>query len=250
MRKKMTNIKVALNSNMLVSCAADLFVASAQSAIKTRNRFSVALSGGSTPRELYARLATAEYSTRINWKAVHLFWGDERCVPPDHADSNYRMSRESLRVPIPEENIHRIYGELAPEFAAKKYENELRSFFKETPRFDLILLGLGDDGHTASLFPDSPALKESTRWAVGVEHTTPPPPLVPRVTLTFPVINNAREIVFLVTGRGKAARVSETLGSARTPCELPACAVHPANGNLSWLLDQSAAILLEESQQP
>lgn len=238
------NIKIALNSNMLASCAAGLFVASAQSAIKTRNHFSVALSGGSTPRELYARLATAKFSTRINWEAVHFFWGDERCVPPDHADSNYRMMRDALRVPIPEENIHRIYGELAPESAAEKYENELRSFFKATPRFDLILLGLGDDGHTASLFPDSPALKESTRWALPVEQATPPPPFVPRVTLTLPVINNAQEIIFLVTGSGKAARVAEILGSAPPPTELPACAIHPTNGNLSWLLDTSATALL------
>lgn len=243
----MKNIHTFADSRALAEYAAELLIQNAQASIAARGNFTVALSGGSTPRALYTRLA-AEFSMRIDWNSVHLFWGDERCVPPDHADSNYRMTRESLRVPIPKENIHRIHGELTPELAAEEYENQLRSFFTETPRFDLILLGMGDDGHTASLFPDSPALKESTRWAIPVEHRVPPPPFVPRVTLTLPVINNAQEVVFLVTGSGKAPRVSEILGNASPSAELPARAVHPINGKLSWLLDTSAAALLAEHQ--
>lgn len=229
---------------MLADYAAGLFIEAAQTAINAHHRFSAALSGGSTPRQLYARLAQSDLVSRVNWDAVHLFWGDERCVPPDHPDSNYRMVRESLRVPIPEENIHRIHGELASELAAEEYENKLRSFFTETPRFDLILLGMGEDGHTASLFADSPALKESARWAVAVAHETPPPPLVPRVSLTLPVINNAQDIVFLVNGAGKASRLAEILNEPEKNNGLPAQAVRPNDGELHWLVDTTAAARL------
>ncbi len=154
--------KVVPDSSTLATAAADLFIAKAQAAIETGNRFTAALSGGNTPRELYSRLAMPEFESKVNWEAVHLFWGAERCLPPDHPDSNYRMTVESLleRVHIPPGNVHRIQGELHPEEAAEKYENELRSFFGDATRFDLILLGLGDDGHTASLFPNSPALHD------------------------------------------------------------------------------------------
>lgn len=221
---------------LLVEHAAQLFV---QQAVAARGRFSVALSGGSTPRALYERLASAEFSGRIPWQDVHLFWGDERCVPPDHADSNYRMTAESLlgRVPLPVENIHRIHAELAPHEAAAHYEAGLRAFFGSTPVFDLALMGMGDDGHTASLFPDSPALTESARWAVAVEHTAPPPPLVSRVTLTFGVFNAARRVVFLVTGAGKAQKLAEI----RRGADLPAGRIRPPNGDLLWLVDEAAA---------
>lgn len=240
----MKNIHTFTDSYTLAEYAAELLIQNAQVSIAARGNFTVALSGGSTPRELYTRLA-AEFSTRVNWNLVHLFWGDERCVPPDHADSNYRMTRESLRVPIPEENIHRIHGELTPELAAEEYENQLRSFFTETPRFDLILLGMGDDGHTASLFPGSPALAESTRWAVSVEHAAPPPPLVSRVTLTFGVFNTARRVIFLVSGAGKAARLAEI---QRGGSLLPAARIRPQNGELLWLVDTAAAANLEIEQ--
>ena len=221
---------------LLVEHAAQLFV---QQAVATRGRFSAALSGGSTPRALYERLASAEFSSRIPWQDVHLFWGDERCVPPDHADSNYRMTAESLlgRVALPAENIHRIHGELAPHEAAAHYEAGLRAFFGSTPVFDLVLMGMGDDGHTASLFPDSPALAESARWAVAVEHTAPPPPLVSRVTLTFGVFNAARRVVFLVTGASKAQKLAEI----RRGADLPAGRIRPPNGDLLWLVDEAAA---------
>jgi 6-phosphogluconolactonase len=171
---------------------------------------------------------------------VHFFWGDERCVPPNHADSNYRMVAESLlnHVPALAENIHRVQGELAPSQAAEHYEAELRAFFGETPAFDLILLGLGEDGHTASLFPGSPALAESVRWVVAAQHTSPPLPLVSRVTLTFSVFNAARQVLFLVSGAGKAPRLAEI---RRGVPDLPAARIRPASGDLLWLIDQAAA---------
>lgn len=233
---------IVIDVNALADAAAEFFLAQARTSIQARGRFAIALSGGSTPRALYQRLANIP----LAWENIHLFWGDERCVPPDHAESNYRMSVESLltRIRIPTENIHRIEGELPPDEAAERYEKELRAFFGNSPRFDLILLGLGDDGHTASLFPESPTLKESTRWAVAVEHTTPPPPLVPRVTLTLPVINAARQIVFLVSGAGKAARLAEVLQPRPAAQPLPAQLIRPVNGDLLWLVDKPAAALL------
>lgn len=223
----------------LVNYAANLF---AQMAEAAPERFSVALSGGSTPRALYERLAAVEMAERIPWRKVHLFWGDERCVPPDHPESNYGLAAAALlsRVPLPTENIHRIWGELPPAQAASLYEAELRAFFGETPAFDLVFLGMGEDGHTASLFPDSPALKESTRWAVHVAHTAPPPPLVSRVTLTFSVLNAARRVVFLVSGAAKAARFAQVWRGD----DFPAAQIHPKNGELLWLVDCDAAAAL------
>lgn len=231
--------------NALTRAAADLFAAQAQAALQAKERFTVALSGGSTPRALYQLLA----NTPLAWEDIRLFWGDERCVPPDHADSNYRMTAENLlaRVHIPPENIRRIQGELPPEEAALRYEDELRKYFDDAPRFDLILLGLGDDGHTASLFPDSPALHERTRWAVAVPHTTPPLPLVPRVTLTLPAINAARQVVFLVSGADKAQRLAEVLRAPTASPLLPASMIRPDDGELLWLADQPAAALLSKN---
>lgn len=228
-------------SSTLVERAAEVFIETAADAIRARGHFSVALAGGSTPRALYEHLARMP----LDWQNLHFFWGDERCVPPGHVDSNYRMTAESLlhHIPIPPENIHRILGELPPAQAAASYEQELRTFFGASPRFDLVLLGMGDDGHTASLFPGSPALTESVRWAVAVEHTTPPLPLVSRVTLTFEVFNAARLVIFLVTGAGKASRLAEIQGG----CDYPTAHIRPANGDSLWLLDESAASLLKQA---
>lgn len=227
---------VVPDGKALTRAAAVFFVAKARAALQANRRFSVALSGGSTPRALYQLLA----ETPLVWQNIHLFWGDERCVPPDHADSNYRMTAESLltRIAIPPENVHRIPGELPPEEAALRYEDELQTYFGAAPRFDLVLLGMGDDGHTASLFPGSPALAESVRWAVAAEHSAPPPPLVSRVTLTFGVFNAARQVIFLVSGAGKAARLAEI---RRGEGSLPAARIQPASGELLWLVEQSAA---------
>jgi len=211
-----------------------------RAALRSRDQFTVALAGGSTPRQLYSLLT----EKRLDWERLHFFWGDERCVPPDHANSNFRMADEVLlsHVPIPAENIHRIHGELPAEEAALDYEDELRHFFRyQTPRFDLILLGLGSDGHTASLFPGTPAVREKVRWVVGVDHRSPPPPLVNRVTLTPPALNAAANIIFLVSGTEKAERLAEVLQGPYQPELLPAQIVKPVDGHVCWLVDQAAA---------
>ena len=228
--------------------AAGCFIESASAALSLRDRFSAALSGGSTPRILYRYLSDPSFSDRLPWKKVHLFWGDERAVPPGHPDSNYRMAYETLisKVPIPPENVHRMQGERSDlAAAAKEYEESLRRFFNlsgdRPPSFDLILLGIGTDGHTASLFPGSPALEEKERWVVAVEveklHSH-------RLTLTLPVLNHARELLFLAAGREKAAVIKALLaGPGGTG--LPAKQVRPVEGKRIFLLDREAAALLD-----
>lgn len=228
--------------------AAAQFVDLAHHAIGAGGRFSVALSGGSTPKALYALLAQDEFSSRLDWPRIHLFWGDERCVAPQHADSNFRMVNEALldKITIPAENIHRMAGEKKPEVAAAEYENDLGTFFKSTdlPRFDLILLGLGEDGHTASLFPGSAALHETQHWVstVYAERLK-----AYRLTLTFPVINGAGQIMFLVSGASKRAIVKHLLGASGEPDSLPAAQVFPKNGKLTWLITADAAGDIEKS---
>jgi 6-phosphogluconolactonase len=194
----------------------------------------------------------------LDWSKVHFYWGDERCVPPDHPDSNYRMAWETMLawLPIPPENIHRIQAELPPVQAAQAYEEQIREFFRQIskisglligsstiPSFDLILLGMGEDGHTASLFPGTPALAEAQRWVVAVEHNQPPPPLVDRVTLTLPLINAAQEVVIFVSGGSKAARLEQFFGGRSEP-PLPIQLVQPVSENLTWMVDQAAAVRL------
>ena len=224
--------------------AAEQFIGLANKAIQQSGRFAVALSGGSTPKALYASLAEPEYRNRLDWFRVHLFWGDERCVPPDHPESNFRMVQESLlsKIQIPSENVHRMMGEKEPERAAREYEEHLRQFFHLTPggvpRFDLIFLGLGEDGHTASLFPGSPALDEQNRLVatVYVERLK-----AYRLTLTLPVINAASQIIFLVSGPSKSAVVKELLSAGVKPQDYPAAKVKPAHGHLTWLITRDAA---------
>ena len=223
-------------------------------AIRECDRFCVVISGGSTPRAMFQQLRSPANAQQVNWQKVHLFWGDERCVPADHADSNYHLTRQTLLdfVPIPARNIHRIPGEFEPVAAASAYEGVLKKFFgSETlPRFDMILLGLGEDGHTASLFPGSPALVKNERWVVAVEHDTPPLPLVPRVSLTFPVLNAAKRIVFLVVGQSKAeilARVIRPPGLGETA--LPAQLICPLDGTITWLVDQAAGKFIKLDEQ-
>lgn len=224
--------------------AAERFVVLAQQAAQERDRFIVALSGGSMPRGLYALLATAEYRERIPWSQVHLFWGDERCVPPDRPESNYRMVQESLlsKISIPERNVHRMAGEKEPQIAAAEYEAELKSFFQLSEgagaRFDLILLGLGEDGHTASLFPGSEALEDTEHLvaAVYVEKLKSH-----RLTLTLPVLNQAAQIMFLVAGASKAAILKEVLNADPISSNLPAAKVRPVNGQLTWMVTEDVA---------
>ncbi len=241
-------IKVYPNPIHLARAAAQHFMEVASCALLDRGRFCVALSGGSTPKGAYAMLA----GVPLDWEHIHIFWGDERCVAPDHPDSNYRMARAAFleRVDIPPENVHRVRVEHTPEQAAAAYEEELRTFFapeseafapQDPPVFDLIWLGLGDDGHVASLFPGTLAMQEHQRWVVAVEHRQPPAPLVDRVSLTLPVINAARQVTFLVSGAGKSARLEQVLtpvGDNEDP--LPARLVRPENGSLLWLVDEDA----------
>ena len=227
--------------------AAAQFVALANDAIARSGRFTVALSGGSTPQALYSLLASSDYCKRVDWLRVHLFWGDERCVPPDHPESNYRMVREALlsQIQIPPENIHRMVGEIEPEQAAVSYAVELKQFFhldeNGWPRFDLIFLGLGEDGHTASLFPGSAALEETDRLVATayVEKLH-----AQRLTLTLPAINAAAQASFLVSGQSKAPMIEKILGAGAARLDYPAARVAPADGRLTWLVDAAAAARL------
>jgi 6-phosphogluconolactonase len=232
------------NSEELNRKAAERFVGLAQQAAQERGRFTIALSGGSTPRGLYALLATPEYRERIPWPRVDLFWGDERCVPPDHPESNYRMVQESLlsKIAIPERNVHRMAGEKEPQIAAAEYEAELKNFFRlcdgALPRFDLILLGLGEDGHTASLFPGSEALEDTEHLVVAiyVEKLK-----THRLTLTLPVLNQAAQIMFLVAGASKSAILKEVINADPISSNLPAAKIRPVNGQLTWMVTEDAA---------
>jgi 6-phosphogluconolactonase len=214
------------------------------------DRFSVALAGGNTPRRVYELLASERFKHRVEWTQVHLFFGDERCVPPDHPDSNYLMAYETLisRVPIPAKNVHRIIGEGNPEEGARLYENQLRAFFAGVswPRFDLVLLGMGADGHTASLFPGSDALKEKSKWVTATKREKLKQD---RITLTLPVFNHAAHIMFVVTGNEKAARLAEVVEKQSSADRMPAQEIQPVNGSLEWLIDKAAAAKLKAPQR-
>jgi 6-phosphogluconolactonase len=221
----------------LAATAAQRVVAASQAAIAERGRFALVLAGGDTPRMLYERLAAAPEGA-IDWARTTLFFGDERAVPPDHPESNYRMARESLLAPsaIPAEQVHRIMGEAAPQAAAAQYEAVLREQFTgDWPDFDLVLLGLGDDGHTASLFPGTAALDVTDRW-VTANHV--PALDAWRITLTLPALNQARELLFLVSGAGKAAALAAVLAPGS---DLPAARVQPVQGRVTWCIDADAA---------
>jgi 6-phosphogluconolactonase len=225
--------------------AAEKFVAYVHDAIADHGTFSVALAGGNTPRRVYELLASTPFKSRIEWPRVHLFFGDERSVPPDHPDSNYAMVQAALlsRIDIPEENVHRIAGEGKPVESAAAYEKELREFFGDSswPRFDLVLLGMGEDGHTASLFPGSDAVGEESKWVVA---TRSEQLKQDRITLTVPVFNYSAHVVFLVTGKGKAKRFSEAVHGVTSSQPLPSQLIQPAYGTLEWLVDKEAASLL------
>lgn len=243
----MRSIRIQPDAEHLMQAAAEMVVSVAAKAITERGRFSIALSGGSTPRALYRLLASVPYWEQIDWGKAHLFWGDERCVPQDDDESNYRMTRESLieQVPLPAANIHRVHGEMPPAEAAAAYEEELRQFFAgDIPRFDLILLGMGDDGHTASLFPHTAALDETEKWVMAnyVAQKN-----VWRITLTVPVINAAWQVAFLISGAEKAGRLREVLYGTHQPHDLPSQLIQPTRGTLVWLLDTAAASALPEA---
>jgi 6-phosphogluconolactonase len=237
-------IMILPDPDALAHEAARRFVSLSREAAGSRGRFSAALSGGSTPGRLYRLLAEEPYLTQIPWAEVHLFWGDERCVPPGDPGSNFAGAEEILisRVPIPAENVHRVHGELEPGRAARVYEQALQDFFcGPHARFDLVLLGLGEDGHTASLFPDSPVLAETKRLVAEAAAMYQDRP-AQRVTLTLPALNSARQILFLVSGSAKADVVRAALEGDGE--QLPARLIQPAAGQLTWLLDAEAARLI------
>jgi 6-phosphogluconolactonase len=237
-------IRVYADLESLSRAAADLIAAQANLAVAARGRFSLALSGGSTPRRTYELLAAPPFKDQAPWDRMHVFWGDERCVPPDDPRSNARMAREAWldHVPISAGQIHPIDCARDPDAAARDYEAGLRRFFAgAAPRLDLVLLGLGDNGHTASLFPGTPVLQEQERWAAAVYVAAGD---LYRVTLTAPLINQAAHVVFLVAGGAKAAVLRDVLHGPRAPARLPAQLIRPDGGELLWLADREAAALL------
>ena len=246
-------VEVVADRRALMEAGATAFVAAARAAIGAHGRFVTALSGGSTPRALFELLATERFASSIDWGRIDVCWGDERAVPPEAAASNYRMAREVLldHVPIPAAQVHRMAGEESPLVAAAAYERTLRTLFA-TPvgpprpvagaRFDLVLLGMGDNGHTASLFPGLHAVGEAERWVVAESVAEV---AMWRITLTPVVLNAAAEVVFLVSGADKAAMLHRVLDGPVQPDAFPAQSVVPHHGRLRWLVDAEAAALLE-----
>ncbi len=241
-------ITVLPDKAALAEAAADLFVSLAFEAIAARGRFTVALAGGSTPEAMYTLLTEEPYRSRVDWPLVEIFFGDERCVPPDHAESNYRMAREALlsKVPIPGDNVYRMRGEDPDQnAAAKEYGLMLQEKFGEEGGLDLCLLGMGDDGHTASIFPGTPAVGEQKHRVVAqfVEKSTTGRSW--RITMTSPFINRSYHVLILVAGASKAERLAEVLEGPRDPERLPIQLVQPM-GQLTWMIDTAAAGMNED----
>ncbi len=235
-------ITIFPDKDSFIAGAAEWMAARAVEAIAARGRWTVALAGGGTPKPIYARLAEAGHAQRIDWSRAHVFFGDERSVPPDDPRSNYRMAREALldHVPLPAENVHRMAGEEDPALAALAYELEIQRLFRTSslPALDLVCLGMGDNGHTASLFPGTASLREQARWVVPqyveVMQTW-------RVTMTAPLLNAARHVAFFVEGAGKAEMLRRVLYGPFDPDVLPAQMIQPVHGQLHWLVDAAAA---------
>jgi 6-phosphogluconolactonase len=243
-------IRVFNDLDALSESAAELFTLQSRVASLVCGRFSVALSGGETPRRMYELLAAPPYNERIHWKEVHIFWSDERCVPQDDLRNNSLMARQALldHVPIPPENIHPIRCDSSPQQAAREYEAELRDFFSTSnPNFHLILLGLGNNGHIASLFPHTPVLEDKEHWVseVYVEELG-----MYRVTFTAPFINQAAQVVFLVSGADKAQVLEDVLEGPYQPNELPAQLIRPAGIHPLWLVDKAASHKLTMDEEP
>jgi len=246
-------LEIRKDTDALAAAAADLVVGAARQAIEQRGRFTLVLSGGSTPEKTYVLLADPARSAAIDWAKVFVFFGDERFVPVDDARSNFGMARRSLlaRAPVARARVFPMpTGERSPADAAATYSRDLAQFFAQAadsdppPRFDLILLGLGDDGHTASLFPGKAAEHVNDKWVTWSPPGTLPPP-VDRITLTFPVINSARQIAFLVAGEKKASILKEILDGGPGSERYPASRVAPTDGTVKWLVDEAAAGMLD-----
>jgi 6-phosphogluconolactonase len=264
LQRSHSQIRVYRDPEELALKAARLFARMADQYVVGCGRFTVVLSGGSTPKAMFSVLAAEPFLDTVPWSSIYFFWGDERCVAPDHQDSNYRMANEALlsKVPVPPENIFRIPAELPePERAAEEYTRSLAQFFlagpganrtgtaplSNLPRFDLVFLGMGPDGHTASLFPHTSALQAGEQIAVAnyVEKFK-----AYRITLTASTINNARNVTFLAAGDDKAETLRNVLGGSYQPDLYPSQLIRPRNGTLLWMVDEAAARLLTDQHQP
>jgi 6-phosphogluconolactonase len=245
MRQSTYEIMICSDAAELARESARRFAELAEAFTNDAGRFTVALSGGSTPKAMFQILAEKPFADSLPWRSIHFFWGDERCVPPDHAESNYRMANETLlsKVPVPRENIFRIPAEDEDhERAAAIYSETLQTFFaEEQPDFDLVFLGMGPDGHTASLFPGTTAL-----CAGGVAAANYVDKLQSwRITLTADAINRARNVTFLVAGADKAPALKEVLEGPRNPKQYPSQSIMPSHGAILWMIDEAAAKLLQ-----
>jgi 6-phosphogluconolactonase len=243
-------VRIYPDAEALSQAAAGLFVEQARRAAEEHGRFAVALAGGNTPRRTYELLARPPFSRQVPWAQCHFFFGDERCVPPDDPRSNARMAKEALldHVPVPPDQIYPILCNEEPGQAAERYEGLMRRFFGGAPpRFDLIFLGLGENGHTASLFPKTPVLAETRRWAAEVYVAEGN---LFRVTLTAPVINQGETVAFLVSGREKAEVFRRLMKGAAETESLPASLIRPESGELLWLADREANALAHAGGNP
>jgi 6-phosphogluconolactonase len=241
------NIAIYQDVDTLSHDAAEYVVRIVTESIKTHGRFTIALSGGSTPRKLYGLLGNEPYRSQIDWTPVHIFWSDERCVPPDNEESNYHMAHELLlsKISIPAVQVHRMPADMPNRnAAAREYEDEMRRVFETdgVPNFDLIQLGMGPEGHTASLFPHQASLHEQQRLIIPVSVPKPPPD---RLTFTPPLLNAARNVLFLVTGSDKADTLHAVLEGPYNPDEYPAQIVRSPNGEVTWMVDTAAAAKLQ-----
>jgi 6-phosphogluconolactonase len=237
------DIRVFDDVEALSVAAAKAIVERSGRAEAEHGQFYVALSGGGTPSRLYHLLSQAPFREQVPWHSTQVFWGDERCVAPDDPESNYRQARDAFlsRVPVPQENVHRVRGELSPQEAAIEYASLLKRYAEppsEWPRFDLVLLGMGEDGHTASLFPGSTVEVSKPTMAVRGDYQGRP---AWRVTLTPPVLNAAAAVIFLVTGTAKASTLARVLQGEYSPQTLPSQRIRPSAGELIWLVDREAA---------
>lgn len=244
--KQSKHVEIYPDADTLSHKAAEYIVRIANESTSTYGRFTIALSGGSTPKKTYALLASEPYRSQIDWIRVEVFWSDERCVPPDNEESNYHMAEEVLlsKVPIPQSQVHRVPADQPDrEVASEAYSLEMKRIFEnnELPRFDLIQLGMGPEGHTASLFPHQASLQEGNRLVIPVAVPKPPPL---RLTFTPPLLNAARHVLFLVTGSEKADAVHAVLEGEYDPDEYPAQIVRAPDGEVSWMLDTAAAAKL------
>ncbi len=244
------NIRIFEDLNKLSAAAADLWIESARQALQERGRFLIALSGGGTPMNLYRLMAHEPYRSQVDWSRAHIFWGDERCVPPDDPESSYGQAKQTFldQVAIPDENVHRVASDLEPAAAAEDYARILGRFAESGlafPRFDLVLLGMGEDGHTASLFPGSPVDVSTPTLAVTAHYQNRP---ANRVTLTPIVFNAARRIMFLAAGAAKAETLVHVLKEGYNPSLYPAQRIRPVNGQVIWMIDQAAAGKLSQER--